>query len=231
MQAVILWMLGTSWPHSRMASPVHICCASDEKARPGRAESAVAAQVMAKRSAILLVRWMVIEPFPKGCARCWPLFTGGAARGLRCRTRRPSPGSYPVWLLDFCRCPNRKVLRHPTANYARMLRSCNGCINTSLDCCECATSTEAQARDNSIPAPRLVSGRRGSRKERRCVSPAAPSRSNRPPGERACDGRLQRGRGASRSGRCSARCLPGLSSPSPKLRTNAENSGVATTTR
>jgi hypothetical protein len=65
MQAVILWTLGTSWPHSRMASPVHICCASDEKARLGRAESAVAAQAMAKRSAILLVRWKVIVAFPK----------------------------------------------------------------------------------------------------------------------------------------------------------------------
>ena len=54
MQAVIRWTLGTSWPHSRMASPVHICCAS-EKARPGPADSAVAAQAMAKRSAILLV--------------------------------------------------------------------------------------------------------------------------------------------------------------------------------
>jgi len=58
MQAVILWTLGTSWPHSRMASPVHISCASDEKARLGVTEIAVAAT--AKRSAILLVRWKVI---------------------------------------------------------------------------------------------------------------------------------------------------------------------------
>ena len=65
MQAVILWTLGTSWPHSRRASPVHICCASDEKAGSGRAESAVAAQAMAKRSAILLVWWKVIDAFPK----------------------------------------------------------------------------------------------------------------------------------------------------------------------
>ncbi len=63
MQAVILWTLGTSWPHSRMASPVHICCASDARARLGHAESAVAAT--AKRSAILLVRWKVIDAFPK----------------------------------------------------------------------------------------------------------------------------------------------------------------------
>lgn len=40
--------------------------------------------------------------------RCWPLFIGGAARGLRCRTRHPSRGSHPVWLLDFCRCSNQK---------------------------------------------------------------------------------------------------------------------------
>jgi hypothetical protein len=65
MQAVILWTLGTSWPHSRMASPVHICCASDEKARLGVTEIAVAAEAMAKRSAILLVRWKVIDAFPK----------------------------------------------------------------------------------------------------------------------------------------------------------------------
>jgi hypothetical protein len=63
MQAVIRWTLGISWPHSRIASPVHICCASE--ARVGRAESAVAAQAMAKRSAILLVWWKVIDAFPK----------------------------------------------------------------------------------------------------------------------------------------------------------------------
>jgi hypothetical protein len=56
-----------------MASPVHICCASDEKAGFGPAESAVAAEAMAKRSAILLVRWKVIDAFPKvarGAGRC-----------------------------------------------------------------------------------------------------------------------------------------------------------------
>ena len=73
MQAVIRWTLGTSWPHSRMASPVHICCASDEKARLGRAASTVVAEARAKRSAILLVRWKVIDAFPKvarGVGRC-----------------------------------------------------------------------------------------------------------------------------------------------------------------
>src|SRR6476620_2329578 len=56
-----------------MASPVHICCASDEKARLGRAASTVAAEARAKRSAILLVRWKVIDAFPKvarGAGRC-----------------------------------------------------------------------------------------------------------------------------------------------------------------
>jgi len=73
MQAVILWTLGTSWPHSRRASPVHICCASDEKAGSGRAKSAVAATAMAKRSATLLIRWQVIDASPKvarGAGRC-----------------------------------------------------------------------------------------------------------------------------------------------------------------
>jgi hypothetical protein len=64
MQAVILWTLGTSWPHSRRASPVHICCASDAKAGPGRAASAAAATAIARRSAALLVRRKVIDAFP-----------------------------------------------------------------------------------------------------------------------------------------------------------------------
>jgi hypothetical protein len=63
MQAVIRWTLGTSWPHSRRASPVHICCASDAKAGPGCAASATAA--VAKRSAALLERRKIIDAFPK----------------------------------------------------------------------------------------------------------------------------------------------------------------------
>lgn len=35
MQAMILEMSGISLEHSRIASPEHICCASDEKARLG----------------------------------------------------------------------------------------------------------------------------------------------------------------------------------------------------
>ncbi len=133
MQAVIRWTLGTSWPHSRMASPVHICCAS-EKARPGRAESVVAARAIAKRSAVLLVRWIVIEPFPKGCVqgcvRCWPLFIGGAARGLRCRTRRPSPGTHPSVVARFLPMSESKSAARPHANYAPMLRTCNGSLRS-----------------------------------------------------------------------------------------------------
>jgi hypothetical protein len=91
MQAVILWTLGTSWPHSRMASPVHICCASDAKARFGRAESAVAATAMAKRSAILFVRWKVIDAFPK------------VARGA---------GRYSLGALHAA-CAAARVIHHP----------------------------------------------------------------------------------------------------------------------
>jgi hypothetical protein len=65
MQAVIRCTLGISWPHSRMASPVHICWASDAKAGPGLTESAVAAKAVAKRRADLLVRRKVIDAFPK----------------------------------------------------------------------------------------------------------------------------------------------------------------------
>jgi hypothetical protein len=36
-----------------------------------------------------------------------------------------------------------KVLRHSAANYALMLRSCNGSHQHFLDCCVRATSTEA----------------------------------------------------------------------------------------
>ena len=89
MQAVILWTLGTSWPHSRMASPVHICCASDEKAGLKPAESAVAAK--AKRSAILLVRWKVIDAFPK------------VARGA---------GRYSLGALHAA-CAAARVIHHP----------------------------------------------------------------------------------------------------------------------
>jgi len=125
MQAVILWTLGTSWPHSRMASPVHICCASDEKAGSGRAESAVAAQAMAKRSAILYVRWKVIDAFPKVArvlaAVHWGRCTRFALPHASSITQE-SPGVVARFLPMF----ESKVLRRPAANYALKLRSCNG---------------------------------------------------------------------------------------------------------
>jgi hypothetical protein len=61
----------------------------------------VAAKAMAKRRAILLVRRKVIDAFPKVARGAGRYSLGGAARGLRCRTRHPSPGSHPVWLLEF----------------------------------------------------------------------------------------------------------------------------------
>ena len=113
MQAVIRCTLGISWPHSRMASPVHICCASDAKAGPGLAESAVAAKADGGEKCCSAGKTEGHRCVPQGCARCWPLFVGGAARGLRCRTRHPSPGSHPVWLLDFYRCSNQKCCAAP----------------------------------------------------------------------------------------------------------------------
>lgn len=53
MQALILGMSGISLEQSRMASPEHICCASDEKARPGDVWNATAVVAMAKRVAIV----------------------------------------------------------------------------------------------------------------------------------------------------------------------------------
>ena len=125
MQAVILWTLGTSWPHSRRASPVHICCASDEKAGSGRTESAVAAEAMAMKSAILLVRWKVIDAFPK-VARGAGRYSLGALHAA-CAAARV------IHHREVTRCGcsisadvESKVLRRPVANYAPMLRSCNG---------------------------------------------------------------------------------------------------------
>jgi hypothetical protein len=47
-------MSGISLEHSRIASPAHICCASDEKARPGDVWSAIA--VVAKANSEAMVR-------------------------------------------------------------------------------------------------------------------------------------------------------------------------------
>src|SRR6185312_16225570 len=119
MQAVILWTLGTSWPHSRRASPVHICCASDAKAGSGRAESAAAAK--AKRSATLLVRWKVIDAFPKVARAVLAAIHRGRCTRLALphtsSITRESPGVVARFLPMF----ESKVLRHPAANYAPML--------------------------------------------------------------------------------------------------------------
>jgi hypothetical protein len=119
MQAVILWTLGTSWPHSRRASPVHICCASDEKAGPGRAESAAAAK--AKRSATLLVRWKVIDAFPKVARAVLAAIHWGRCTRLALphasSITRESPGVVARFLPMF----ESKVLRRPAGNYAPML--------------------------------------------------------------------------------------------------------------
>jgi hypothetical protein len=64
MQAAIFEMFGISLPQSLMASPVHICWASDEKARPGDPERPVAEMAMAKVSAscCVLLRVMLRVP-------------------------------------------------------------------------------------------------------------------------------------------------------------------------
>jgi hypothetical protein len=103
-----------------MASPVHICCASDAKARFGRAESVVAATAMAKRSAILFVRWKVIDAFPKvarGAGRYSLGALHAACAAARVIHHRESPGVVARFLPMF----ESKVLRHPAANYAPML--------------------------------------------------------------------------------------------------------------
>ena len=121
----------------------------------------------------------------QGCARCWPLFTGGAARGLRCRTRHPSHGSHPVWLLDFCRCSNQKCCAAPPRIMRQCCEAAMARVNTSLDCCVHATSTEAQMRDNSILTLRFcqLDGSEEATDAGLCVFRPRP-RSNSPPGER-----------------------------------------------
>jgi hypothetical protein len=54
MQALIRGMSGISLEHSRIASPEHICCASDEKARLGDVWSAMAAVAKANSEAVVL---------------------------------------------------------------------------------------------------------------------------------------------------------------------------------
>ena len=46
-------MSGISLEHSRIASPEHICCASDEKARPGDVWSVMAVAAKANSEAMV----------------------------------------------------------------------------------------------------------------------------------------------------------------------------------
>ena len=69
---------------------------------------------------------------PRLRARCRLRFTGGAARGLRCRTRHPSHGSHPVWLLDFCRCSNQKCCAAPPGIMRQCCEAAMARVNTSL---------------------------------------------------------------------------------------------------
>jgi hypothetical protein len=62
---------------------------------------------------------------------------------------RESPGVAARILSMF----ESKVLRCPAANYAPMLRSCNGSRQHFLDCCVRATSIEAQSQRRH-PRPR-----------------------------------------------------------------------------
>jgi hypothetical protein len=101
-----------------MASPVHICCASDEKARFGATEIAVAAT--AKRSAILLVRWKVIDASPRLRAVLAAIHWGRCTRLAlphASSITRESPGVVARILPMF----ESKVLRRSAANYAPML--------------------------------------------------------------------------------------------------------------
>jgi hypothetical protein len=54
MQALIRGMSGISLEHSRIASPEHICCASDEKARPGDVWMTIAVVAKANSEAVVL---------------------------------------------------------------------------------------------------------------------------------------------------------------------------------
>jgi hypothetical protein len=47
-------MSGISLEHSRIASPEHICCASDEKARPGDVWMTIAVVAKANSEAVVL---------------------------------------------------------------------------------------------------------------------------------------------------------------------------------
>ena len=123
MQAVICWTLGTSWPHSRRASPVHICCASDEKARPGRAESAAPRRRREVRFCRKDGKSSMHSPRLRAVL--------AAVRRGRCtRFALPHASSItretPGVVARFLPMSELKVLRRPVVNYALMFGSCNG---------------------------------------------------------------------------------------------------------
>jgi hypothetical protein len=141
-----------------MASPLHICCASDAKAGPKLVESAVAAKAMAEKSAALLVRRKFIDAFPKVAARCWPRFVRGRCTRLAMphasSITRKSPGVVARILPMF----ESKVLRRPASKYAPMIRSCNGLLQHFFDCCVLATSIAANDPDLARPGCQARSG-------------------------------------------------------------------------
>ena len=147
MQAVIRCTLGISWPHSRMASPLHICCASDASAGAVLAEKAVAAKAMAEKSATLLVRRKFIDAFPKVAARCWPLFVRGRCTRLAMPHASPITRESPGVVARILPMFESKVLRRPASNYAPMIRSCNGLLQHFFDCCVLATPIVASDPD------------------------------------------------------------------------------------
>ena len=183
MQAVILWTLGTSWPHSRMASPVHICCASGEKARLGRCRKRRRRGDDGEENCNSGCAVESHRCVPQGCARCRARLTGGAARGLPCRTRHPSRGSHPVWLLDFCRCSNQKCCAAPRELCANVWKL-QWLASTFPDCCVHATSSERQRRRAIGP----VYARDGGYPVRRSCCDGRPSGIT----GRGCDGRPSR---------------------------------------
>jgi hypothetical protein len=83
MQAATLEMFGISLLQSRMASPVHICCASAVKAKPD-VDGPVTDMAAANRMAVRLVRSDVIGS--PNIQRLKPLQRGHPC-GLRCRLR------------------------------------------------------------------------------------------------------------------------------------------------
>jgi hypothetical protein len=126
-----------------MASPLHICCASDAKTGPAPEENAIAAKAVAASSAALLVRRKVIDAFPK-VARGAGRFRSGALHAA-CTAARVIRHAGITW----CGCSNSANVRiksaaTPRVDYAPMFRSRNGSHQHFFDCCVRATSIVAK---------------------------------------------------------------------------------------